>query len=218
MYITKFNFNIFKYFYHQTYFNYICILHIIIKQLKIMSIITDFIKKISTDKITKKTQVAIGIVLLNFFERTDEINLIIHATLLTLVYVVINMLYNYPHQIDLEHPKLKNCVGLLSFINLLKKTSFVSSIDGIIRSVNSFIIGTNSFAENFMDGGDPRNINMDINMDVNVDMGTNENFNPDARGIIMNTNPTNITNITNTTNTMENTIIKSILQNFLNKL
>lgn len=164
----------------------------------------DLINKLSINKITKKTFGAIVIIFLHFLNRTDEINMIIQGLLLTLVFVVGKMLFNYPHQIDLEHYLLKNSLGLISFITLLRKTSFISLPDSIIRSINSFISNTNTLAENFMDGVPV--IDQNLNTTRNIDFGENvfgDNINQN-----LDPNP----------NPLEKVILKSVFEKIITTL
>ena len=97
--------------------------------------------------------------------------MIILTTLLTLVFIVIKMLYNIPHQINLEDYILKNCIGMISFITILRKIPILfTSPDGIIKSINTFINNTNNIAETFMDG----KRDQDINQNIDINGTTNE--------------------------------------------
>lgn len=176
-----------------------------------MGLVSDFVSMLNTNKLkNKKTLTSIVIIILCFFDKVNEINMIIQATLLTLVFVVIKMLYTVPHQIDLEDYILKNCIGMLSFITILKKIpSLIKLPDGIIKSINNFINNTDTIAGTLMDGNPPASVDTQ-NIDIN---GT-------TKGIELNKEITFTQDQTQsqTTNIVEKTIIKSILEKVINGL
>lgn len=160
-----------------------------------MSTITNILNKISINKLSKKTLFCIGIISLEFTNNIKSINMIIQLLLLTIVFIIVQMLLNSPHQLDLENYILKNCIGMLSIITLLRKTSFIAMPDSIIKSINSFITNTNSLAENLMDGVNP-NKNQNIETNLILDQNQNQNQNQ----------------------ILTNTIIKNILTSFVSTL
>ena len=58
-----------------------------------MSLMSNFLSKISIDKITKKTLISVSIILLHLFDRSDEINLIIILPLLFVHFLLIYQSY-----------------------------------------------------------------------------------------------------------------------------
>lgn len=137
--------------------------------------------------------------------------MIIHATLLTLVFVVIKMLYTYPNHIDLEHYVLKNCIGMITYITILRKIpSLILLPNGIIKSINNFINGTDTIAGTLMDGNPPTPPVSNIcPCDNQTTMCANIKSSNDIMLVDNQSQPTNI---------VEKTIIKSILEKIINGL
>lgn len=164
-----------------------------------MGLFSDFLNKITISKLTKKTWVSLIVIFLHFFNRIDEINIIIQILLYTIVFICIKSFYiSQQLVIDLENSTLKNCIGMLTIITLLRKTSFIGLPDSIIKSINSFISNTNVVAENLMDGS---NVNPNVNTNIDVIKEIN----------LLSTNDL----VKQQSNSIEKIIFKSILEKFI---
>ena len=169
-----------------------------------MYIISEFLSKISLNKLTKKTIACVVVIFLFFFKKMNEINLIIKLLLLSIVFVVIKMLCIKPYKINLENNILKNCIGMITIITLLRKTSFITLPDIIINAINTFINNTNTIAEKYLDGN-------------NNCVNTNPNPNPNSNCIIENNELNKDNTINNTFDSVEKIIIKSVFEKFISK-
>jgi hypothetical protein len=173
-----------------------------------MYIISEFLSKISLNKLTKKTISCVVVIFLFFFNKINEVNLIIRLLLLSIVFVVIKMLCIKPYKINLENDILKNSIGMITIITLLRKTSFITLPDIIINAINTFINNTNTIAEKYLDGN---------NNCVNNNCVNNNCVNTNPNCIIENNELNKDIIINNTFDSVEKIIIKSVFEKFISK-